>query len=376
MAKQKRERRGRGEGGIRELPDGRWQGRLSFIDGNGKRKRPVVYAATKAELLRKMAPIAEKVSKGDVVDDGGMTVGALLDQWLMARKGEVEPNTYRGYAFQAEGYLKPALGRVRLSKLKKAHVAEMYGGLAAKGVSAGLRRRVGITLTTALNYAVKVLGVIDANPASAVKKPKAAKAEMKYLTPAQARSLLDAAKGDRLYALWAVCLSSGAGPGELWALTWRDVAEDFGSLTIVKSLEEIDGRHRVKATKTAGRRRRVALSSFASEALRLHKAIMQEEGNYREDGVVFCDSQGGYLRRSNVIRNDWAPLLKKAGLPRVRLYDTRHSCATMLLAAGESVKAVSERLGHASAKMTLDVYTHAVPGLQEQAAKTLDRLIT
>jgi integrase len=102
---------------------------------------------------------------------------------------------------------------------------------------------------------------------------------------------------------------------------------------------------------------------------------MLAEGHYRPDAPVFCDTDGGRLRKSNVVRRSFHPILKRAGLAGVRFHDLRHTVASLLLSNGESVKVVSERLGHANAAMTLNIYAHVAPGAQARAAARLDALL-
>src|SRR5262249_18185036 len=126
--------------------------------------------------------------------------------------------------------------------------------------------------------------------------------------------------------------------------------------------------------KTKKSRRRVALTTFTVDALAGHRKAMLAEGNYRLDGPVFCDREGGHLRKSNVLRRSFHPILERAKLPRIRPYDLRHSSATLLLLAGEDSKVVSERLGHSTTRLTQDTYQHVLPGMQERAAQKLDAI--
>ena len=144
-------------------------------------------------------------------------------------------------------------------------------------------------------------------------------------------------------------------------------------ITINKSLEEIDGVLRVKTPKTAKGQRQIDLSAETIAALVEHRKAMLAEGYI--SGPVFCDSHGGYLRISNLRRDSFLPIVKRAGLPHVRLYDLRHTCATLLLLAGVPAKVVSERLGHASITLTLDTYSHVLPTMQRRAADTMGRIL-
>jgi len=91
------------------------------------------------------------------------------------------------------------------------------------------------------------------------------------------------------------------------------------------------------------------------------------------NGPVFCDTKGGYLRLENLRRDSFKPILAKAGLPHIRLYDLRHTCATLLLLDEVPAKVVSERLGHSSIQITLDTYTHVLPAMQKRAAEAMGR---
>ncbi len=128
---------------------------------------------------------------------------------------------------------------------------------------------------------------------------------------------------------------------------------------------------RIKDTKT-GTGRKIDLPPVAMQALEQHRAAMLREGHIA--GPVFCDQQGGYLRKGNVCRRSFVPLMSAAGVPRLRFHDLRHTSASLLLAAGENVKTVAERLGHSSVKITLDVYAHVMPTMQQAAAARMQKL--
>jgi integrase len=125
--------------------------------------------------------------------------------------------------------------------------------------------------------------------------------------------------------------------------------------------------------KTAKARRQVDLPAIAVEALRDHRQRMLAEGH--PHGLVFCDTAGGPLRKSNLIGRSWHPLLEKAELPRIRFHDTRHTHATLLLSQGVHPKIVQERLGHSQIALTLDTYSHVLPGMGREAAAKLDALL-
>jgi integrase len=370
--KKSRKRRGRGEGGVYQRADGRWTASLSLgLDQRGKRKRRVVYGESKADVQAKLRALYNKADAPRELER--LTVEQYLAKWLELVKPTVEHGTYMPYKRHCENHINPVIGTLKLTKLARFHIEELYGALAKNGVSAAMQRKIGTTLTIALGAAVDK-DLLTFNPATRVRKPKATKPEIRPLDADQVATLLDAAKQDRLLAFYCLALDSGCRPGELLALEWPDLDFDRGRVTIKKSLAvDAENKLRVKDCKTKKGRRQLRLSSFTVAALHEHRKAMLAEGH--AGGPVFCSATGGYTDLSNLHHNSFKPLLKRAGLPNIRLYDLRHTCATLLLMAGENIKVVSERLGHASVVLTLDVYSHVLPGMQEQAAAKMEAIL-
>jgi integrase len=195
---------------------------------------------------------------------------------------------------------------------------------------------------------------------------------MKVYDDEQTGRLLAAAKGNRLEALFVLAVDTGMRQGELFGLQWSAVDFEAGAVLVQRSLEEINGTHRLKEPKS-GRGRRVDLSSFALAMLQDHRKAMLAEGHYRPDGPVFCDHDGGWLRKPNFLRRVLRPLQASAKIPAIRFHDLRHTAATLMLLNDVNVKVVSERLGHGSVQITLDTYSHVLPTMQKLAADRMDR---
>jgi integrase len=387
-----RKRRGREEGSIYQRADGLWVASISLgYDAGGKRQRRVAYGATKKEAQDRLRELHATV-EGDPGDAERQTVEQYLGRWLQVVKPTVEPATYEPYRRHCLGLkagvkknkrggkrsgcsaecIAKHLGPVRLAKLRRAHVERFYADLLAAGVSAAQCRKIGTTLTIALNAAVDSK-LIPYNPAAGVRKPKARKPEMHVLDLDQVAAFLNEARKDRLHALYVTALDTGMRPGELFALAWPDIDLEGGFLMVRRSLEEIDGKVRVKDVKTPKARRRIHLAPQTLAALHEHRKAMLAEGHL--GGPVFCDTRGGYLRNANLRQNSFKPILKRAGLPPIRLYDLRHTCATLLLLADEPAKVVSERLGHSTITLTLDTYSHVLPTMQQRAAEKMGRIL-
>jgi integrase len=347
---------------------------MSYVDAAGQRHQPTAYFDSKKEARAWLHEQHDKHNKGQLADSGRRTAGQWFDEWLTIKKAQVEGNTLAYHAQNVQLYLSPHLARTPLAKLRPPHVAAMYSALEEQGISAATRKHAGITLSAALNDAVK-MGLLPSNPAKAIKKPEAAKPEIHPLDPEKVAVFLAAAALDRLHALYVLAIDSGMRQGELYGLLWDAVDFDAGTVSVLRSLEEKSGKHRLEDVKTATSRRRIRLSPATLAALNLHRQKQLAKGHYREDGPVFCDTEGGWLRKPNVYNHSFVKALKLAGLSGVRFHDLRHTCATLLLLRGVNVKAVSVRLGHASIKTTLDNYSHVLPEMDEQAASTMDALL-
>ena len=331
-----------------------------------------MYGETKQKVQEKLRKLYD--AAGVPRELARLTVEGFLTHWLELVKPTVEYGTFKPYKNHVEHHLVPIIGPLRLVELKRFHIEELYTTLAKKEVSAAMQRKIGTTLTIALGTAVDK-EMIAFNPAERVRKPKAIKPEICPLDADQVAAFLVAAKEDRLYAFYIMSIDTGARPGELFALEWRDIDFDRSRVTIKKSLAlNADGVLQVKDVKTPKGRRQIRLSSVTLSALQEHRKMMLVEGH--ATAMVFCNTAGGFIDIKNLHRNSFKPLLKRAGLPDIRLYDLRHTCATLLLLAGENAKVVSERLGHSTAVMTLDVYSHVLEGMQQQAAAKMDLILS
>jgi integrase len=369
-----RARRGRGEHGIYQRgSDGLWVGSLSLgYDASGKRKRRVVYGATKREVQEKIDRLKVDAAAGVAAEPNRMTVKDLLDQWLEL---EVKPNrapaTHKSYSDTARLHINPHIGGVRLQDLDSVRVAGLYSTLEKNGVPGRTRELVHSVLRRVLKRAVawKLKGF---NPAAEVERPKVVRRDIPAISPEQANALLDAATGHRLEALFVFAVASGMREGELFALRWQDVEVSTGQVHVRHSLEELNGNLRLKEPKSKAGKRAVTLPGMAREALVEHRKRMLVEGHYGPDRPVFPDTEGGWLRKSNFLRNVYAPLLSAAGLTGIRFHDWRHYHASQLVELGESVKVIQERIGHADVATTLRFYVHPRQEAHKAAADRFD----
>jgi integrase len=373
-------KRGNGEGSITRRKNGHWSAQYVVYTSEG-RKRKTLYGKTRAEVARKLAKAISNREDGLVFDAGSLTVTRYLDRWLTdSVKGTVRLTTYQGYERICRLHIKPSLGRVRLKDLTAAHVRGLYRERLKAGLAPRMVQLIHVTLHKALKQAV-MDGLIPRNVTEAVKPPQPEKKEIKPLSSEQARALLRAAKEEKLEALYVLAITTGMRQGELLALKWEDVNLEAGTLQVRRTLcTATGGGFTFGAPKTAKSRRSIKLPDIAISSLRRHRKAQLEEKMrlgelFADQGLVFTSRVGTPISRQDLITRSFKPLLKRAGLPDIRFHDLRHTCATLLLGKGVHAKLVQELLGHATISITLDTYSHVLPGMGDAAAGAMDEAI-
>ncbi|HEX2107738.1 MAG TPA: site-specific integrase [Rubrobacteraceae bacterium] len=373
MAKQ---RRANGEGGITKRKDGSYMARYTVQTAAG-RKRKVLYAQSYEEARKKLAEALADRDRGLNYDAGSLTLEAYLERWLEdSVRGSVKVTTHASYGSVVRNHVSPALGRTKLAGLTPAHVQRLYRAKLDEGLSPKTVKYIHTTLHRALKQAVR-WGLVPRNVAAEVDPPKVLKPEITPLSPAQARALLEAAKGNRLEALYVLAVTTGMRRGEILGLGWEAVELEAGTVRVRRTLTLAKGGPRLTEPKTKGSRRSIRLTASAVGALERHQECQQAEGialngSWADRGLVFCTRRGTPIRRDNLHDKSWKPLLKRSGLPDTRFHDLRHTCATLLLTKGVHPKIVSEMLGHSSIAITLDTYSHVIPGMGEVAVTAME----
>jgi integrase len=342
---------------------------------------------TKRECHEALNEALAALRTGTFVEPSQRTLGVfLVEEWLPAiRPPKMRPSTWLSYQKNVERHIVPALGRLPLQRLTPAQLAAFYrsllehgrrdgrGGLAPKTI-----RNIHGALHAALKDAVR-WGYVARNVAAAADLPKGMLPEMHVWSPEQLRAFLDQVRNDRLYAAWLLLATTGMRRGEVAGLRWVDVDLDAGRVSPRRPRVVVNYEVVVSEPKTAKGRRSLALDPATVAALREHRVRQLEERlavgpRWQDSGLVFTWPDGRPLHPERFSR--WFEQhARAAGLPKIRLHDVRHSYATAALAAGIPAKVVSERLGHANIAITMDIYSHVLPGLDAQAAGTVARLI-
>ena len=384
-------RRGRHEGTIIQRSDGRWEAKLTIAGSGGRRLRKSFYGKTRAAVAERLTRALRDQQQGlPVRADERQATGAFLEGWLATIRPTVRPTTFVSYEGHVRRHLRPALERVPLAKLTPQHVRELLAAKLEAGLSPRTVQYVQAVLRAALNQALRD-GLVARNVAMLVSGPRVRRHEIQPLGPEEARRLLDAARGDRLEALYTVATMLGLRQGEALGLRWSDVDLEAGTLRVTRTLQRIpkmlrgdDDRGRgtryvLAEPKTSGSRRTVVMPRTVAAALTAHRIRQIEErlaaGPAWQPSwdLVFATSIGTPLDARNVTKGFQA-LVSRAGLPRLRFHDLRHSAATLLLAQGIPPRVIMETLGHSQISMTMNLYAHVLPTLQREAADRMDEL--
>lgn len=370
-------RRGKGEGSVFRRADGYWVGRVEGPRrADGSRRWFRVVRKTKREALAALDELRRRRELGVSPQGGSRSVAQFLEWWSTSvLPGAVRDSTVENYQIVIRTYINPYVGRVRLDKLGPQHVRQMLHELEKAGKSPRVRQYARAVLRRALRTAEQD-GLVLRNAAAVVDGPRYGGTRLDdTLTAAEARAVLDAARGDRLRALAALVLRLGLRKGEALALRWGDVDLDVGTLRIAGTLKRGSGGLYVDRPKTARGARVVPLASDTAGSLREHRRRQLEEriamGQYWIDtDHVFTTELGTPLDPRNALRW-WHALTAAAGLGKRRFHATRHTAATLMLDEGVPLEVVSAILGHAGLAITADVYAKVTDDAKRRALVTL-----
>lgn len=351
----------------------------------GRRQRETfTVSGTKREAERVAAERTAAIARGTYVDPSRETVGEFLHRWLRDYVDvSISLRSRIRYRDIVDGVLVPHLGGVPIQQLKPAHILAMEQEVRTTGnrkTGAALApasvRKIHNVLHRALRHAV-AWQVIPLNPADAVERPSVPATPPRVLSPEEARRLLAALDGHRFGLPIRTAMLCGLRLSELLGLRWADVDWAHGRLVLAQALDSRhDGVVRFKTTKTHRSARPVSVPPQLLAALRDHRRQQdvvrcQAATAWTDYDLVFATKSGLPLT-SGWVRKSFYRLLDDNGIPRIPLHGLRHTMATLMLAAGEHPKVVSERLGHSNPSFTLTVYSHVMPGMHEDASRRLE----
>ena len=342
---------------------------------------------TKKEAQEALDKAKVAVAENRFVATTNVTVRSFLsDEWLPAIRQTVRPTTFTSYSSHVRNHLVPRLGSIQLRRLNAATINAHYALLSEQGklqgeggLSPASVRRIHATLHRALRDAVRWQR-LHYNPADAADPPKASaeRSERPVWSRQELAAFLGSVREDALYPLWLLYATTGMRRGEALGLQWGDIDLDARTLSIRRSLVPVKGGFIVGEPKTKRGRRTISLDPTTVTALRTHKkaqaALKMQHRDVWEDGDwAFTNEQGLPLSGNNITK-EFTSIAKTVKLPHIPLHSMRHTYATLALADGMNARDLSARLGHSSVAFTLDVYSHAIPAMEEEAAAAIAAL--
>jgi len=367
-------------GHIRQKGNSSWQIQVyAGIGPDGKYRRHFeTIHGRKSDAQKRLNELLVSLEKGIYTPPGRLTVAEHLRNWLEGYvKTSCGMRTLDGYQSIVECHLIPALGQLQLKHLHP-QVIQAYYGKACERLSARTVHKHHRLLSQALKYAVRQ-GYLGRNPCDLVDPPSWKGKTMRTLTPSEVEVLFDTAKDSYYYPVYYTAVSTGLRQAELLGLRWRDVDLDMLSISVAQVLYKRRGVCQFKEPKTSHSRRRVAMTPKLALFLREYRA--ERERLYQQlgkeltlDDLVFTSVAGKPIDPC-VLTHAFTRMARQAGLEGVRFHDLRHTFASLMLLRGAKPKVISEALGHSSVAFTMDVYSHIIEGMQEDAMALLDEVL-
>jgi integrase len=314
---------------------------------------------------------------GRRVEGIAITLNEYLNRWLeTAAKPKLRDKSYQSYESLLRRYMRPVLGERDLAAICPLDIQAAYQQLVDRGLSGRTIRYTHSVLRSAMRQAIR-WRLLSQDPTDGAQLPRLRRREMRVLSADQSRAFLSAALKTHYGPVFAVALSTGMRPSEYLALKWQDIDWDRGTVSVVRTLERSAGGWRFAETKRARSRRVIKLQDWVLETLKKlqAKTMRRSECSLPDNSELVFTSPAGHPIYSDKLAKRFKAILGQNGSPIIRLYDLRHTAATLALSAGVPPKVVAEQLGHASAAFTLDVYSHLLPHMQEEAAIKVEQIL-
>lgn len=339
---------------------------------------------TKRQAEEALAEAQKTVIDGTVVANSNMRLDEFLDEWLVGQEARLRPSSHHSYVMAGKR-LKRHLGKYKIQALTPLQIEKFYAELLdhgqrnGKGLSPKTVKNTHVVLRKALADAER-LGLVHRNAAAAARGPSVTRPEMTTWSSDQLKGFSTVAQESRMRNAFTILASTGMRRGEALGLRWVDVDFDSSQLAIVQTVSTVDSKVVVGQPKTSGSRRTVYVHDATIKALRQQRQLQAEERLAAgpawdtDNDLVFRNVTGGPVNPDWFSRH-FDKLVEQADVPRIRLHDLRHTNATLSLKAGVHPKVVSERLGHSSIAITLDLYSHVTPGISREAAATVESMM-
>ncbi len=346
------------------------------------RKQHTKSFRTKKEAQEFLTDTMSAIRGGVFSEPSKVTLGEfLLERWLPTKKMAVRVSTYASYRGLVERHIVPALGHLQIQQLSADRLDKFYADFVSRGLATKTIRNIHVLLHRALADAVRK-NLVPRNVADAADPPKLNRAdreEMKTWTPEQLRKFFAGIIDHRLAAAYILAATTGMRRGEVLGVRWRDIDFKSRRLHVQQTVLTVEYQIVIGRPKTLRGERKIALDEQTIRVLQIHREAQRREkqllgDGYQDHGLVFAREDGAPVH-PDYFSQTFDRTVKRLGLPKIRLHDLRHTHATLGLAAGVHVKVIADRLGHATTSFTQDVYIHAIPAVEEDAADQIANIV-
>src|SRR5258706_1205206 len=358
-------RRPSGEGSIFQDQRGFWVAKITLPDGIRREKHSKRQDVVKKWLLTARSELRD----GVLPKDENITVSQFFTNYKeTVWKHTMRPNTLEVRSYLLRKHILTIIGSIKLVGLRPDHLQSLYSKKLDEGLSKLTVLIIHQLIHKALSNAEK-WGMVSRNVSNLIEAPKREKRPMSVWTPEQVLQFLSATKNHPYWLIWVLAIYGSMRRGEIWGIHCEDIDLSKGTIFIQYSVSSRKGGTFLSKPKTESSIRMVKIPQDALTALKVYLDRLN-----RKDGLLFRSSTGNFVHPSNVVRA-FKHETKKAGLPRIRFHDLRHTSVALMAAAGIHAKTVQERLGHAQLSTTLDVYYHLFPSLQDEATEKLNGML-
>lgn len=329
---------------------------------------------TQKEAKERYLQIQNELQQESFVDPSSVTFETFLEKWKKRKQSQIEESTFKRYERLCRLHINPALGKMKLQKINTLTIQNLIDTLATEQRFA---RKSCLLVTTIIKdvfrNAIKE-GLLKVNPVQDIDLPKASTVEM-VIWDQQDIDLFLSMRNEKnrgkYYLAVLMALMTGMRKGEILGLTWDKIDLD-NNIIHVQQILESDGSKLSKKTKSK-KFRQVLFPDLLKHELIRHKKFQKEDSPFNPNNLVFCTRRG--LRViPNTLNDVLNSYCSKYGLPRMKFHDLRHTHATMLLKENVNIKVIQERLGHSSASITLNIYSHVLPSMQQSVTDKMNKM--
>jgi len=342
---------------------------IDFYDQHGKRRLKTLPEGTgKGEARKILREIEMMVEKRSFIPDKRIpTFSDVAEAWLEYKKPNIRITTYKQYKGHVENHLNPFFGTTKINRINFDAIERYIAYAHKEGMVAPTLKKMLTTLGSILKYVTRKR-YIEYNPIREIERPKDNRQkEMDFLRPNEIRALIDNTPDQKYKTLFTLAVMTGARQGEILGLKWADIDWFNGQVHVRRTFNH----GKFFEPKSNKSKRSIDLGPTVIAELKKWKLACP----YSELDLVFPNEKGKPINCQNMVRREFLPALRRAGLRGIRFHDLRHSYAALLIDQGEHPKYIQTQMGHSSINVTMDTYGHLMESVNREASKRLDETV-